>query len=178
MSLPHVLLGLLSDRPSTGYDLARSLERDLAPLWRAEISQIYPALARLRRAGFILLRVLGPRHGPRRNLYRITAAGRRELRRWLVEPAPPPSSKDEGLSRIAFLDALPPSERRPLLARYERSIAEEVRRLKESPPLEGSLREARRGAIERLEATRRWVRGLGAEAVPPAAATPGGIKRK
>ncbi|HEY6148347.1 MAG TPA: hypothetical protein VIZ69_11635, partial [Thermoanaerobaculia bacterium] len=62
--------------------------------------------------------------------------------------------------------------------RYERSIAEEVRRLKESPPLEGSLREARRGAIERLEATRRWVRGVGAEGLPPGAAPPGGSKRK
>jgi PadR family transcriptional regulator, regulatory protein AphA len=173
-----VLLGLLFDRPSTGYDLARSLESDLAPLWRAEISQIYPTLARLRRAGFVLLRVLGPRHGPRRNLYRITAAGRRELRRWLIEPSPPPSSKDEGLTRIAFLDALPPSERRPLLARYERSIAEEVRRLRESSQLSGSLREARRGAIERLEATRRWVRAVGAEPVSGTAATPGGIKRK
>ena len=178
MSLPHVLLGLLSERPNTGYDLARSLERDLAPLWRAEISQIYPTLARLRRAGFILMRVLGPRHGPRRNLYRITAAGRRELRRWLVEPSPPPSSKDEGLTRIAFLDALPAPERRAVLTRYERSIAEETKRLKEESPPSGSLREARRGAIERLEATRRWVRGLTAEpAHPSPPAHPAG-KRK
>ena len=172
MSLPHVLLGLLWTSPSTGYDLARSLDEDIAPLWRAEISQIYPSLARLRRAGFVLLRVLGPRRGPRRNLYRITAAGRRELKRWLSEPSPPPSSKDEGLTRIAFLEALPAPERRAFLARYERTIAEEIRRLRDSAPPDGFLREARRGAIERLEATRRWVRALAGEspAVPPAAA--------
>lgn len=166
MSLPHVLLGLLEQGPSTGYDLGKSLERDVAPLWRAEISQIYPALARLRRAGFILLRVLGPRRGPRRNLYRITATGRRELRRWLAEPSPPPSSKDEGLTRIAFLGALPPLERRSLLGRYERSIAEEIRRLRQTAPDAGYLREGRRGAIERLEATRRWVRSLATEGSP------------
>ena len=167
MSLPHVLLGLLWEGPSTGYDLARSLDRDVEPLWRSEISQIYPALARLRRAGFVVLRVLGPRRGPRRNLYRITAAGRRELKRWLSEPAPPPSSKDEGLTRIAFFDALPTAERRPILARYERSIAEEIRRLRTSPLPSGFRREGRRGAIERLEATRRWVRGLAAEPSGP-----------
>ena len=122
----------------------------------------------------MLLRVLGPRHGPRRNLYRITAAGRR----WLVEPSAPPSSKDEGLTRVAFLDALPASERRPLLSRYERAIAEEVRRLKESSPPSGSLREARRGAIERLEATRRWVRSVAAEPAAPPAAGSGAVKRK
>lgn len=171
MSLPHVLLGLLSHRPSTGYDLARDLERDVAPLWRSEYSQIYPALARLRRAGFVLLRVLGPRRGPRRNLYRITAAGRRELRRWLLEPPPPPSSKDEGLARIAFSDVLAGPDRRAILARYERTISDEIRRLRESPPLSGSLREGRIGAIERLEATRRWVRALGPESsAGPAAA--------
>ena len=175
MSLPHVLLGLLSDHPSTGYDLARSLDEDVAPLWRAEISQIYPALARLRRAGFVLLRVLGPRHGPRRNLFRITAAGRRELRRWLSEPPAPPSSKDEGLTRIAFLDALPSAERRPHLARYERTIAEEIRRLKGTSPAGGFLKEGRRGAIERLEATRRWVRSIAADpASSTIATTPAG----
>ena len=178
MSLPHVLLGLLVDRPSTGYDLARSLGKDLAPLWRAEISQIYPTLARLRRAGFILLRVLGPRHGPRRNLYRITAAGRRELRRWVVEPFPPPSSKDEGLTRIAFLDALPAPERKAVLTRYERSIAEETKRLREASPPFGSLGQARRGAIERLEATRRWVRAISAEPAHPTPPAHAASKRK
>ncbi|MDQ2871108.1 MAG: PadR family transcriptional regulator [Acidobacteriota bacterium] len=179
MSLPHVLLGLLWTSPSTGYDLARSLDEDVAPLWRAEISQIYPALARLRRAGFILLRVLGPRRGPRRNLYRITAAGRRELKRWLSEPSPAPSSKDEGLTRIAFLEALPPAERRALLARYERTIAEEIRRLRDTAPPDGFLREARRGAIERLEATRRWVRGLAGESTAvPATALPASPQKK
>jgi PadR family transcriptional regulator AphA len=180
MSLPHVLLGLLRDRPSTGYDLARSLEQDVAPLWRAEVSQIYPALARLRRAEFVLLRVLGPRRGPRRNLYRITAAGRRELKRWLSEPPVPPSSKDEGLTRIAFLDTLPPPERRTILARYEKSIGDEIRRLRETAPAPGFLREGRRGAIERLDATRRWVRSLaseGASGMDSPASVPIGKKR-
>src|SRR5512143_3426100 len=112
MSLPHVLLGLLRDAPRTGYDLARAIREEIEPVWRAEFSQIYPELARLRRAGFVLLRVLGPRKGPRRNLYRITAAGRRELRRWLAEPAAAPRVKDEGLARVAFLDSLTAAERR------------------------------------------------------------------
>src|SRR5512137_252402 len=114
MPLPHVLLGLLNQEPRTGYDLERALREDLDAVWRAEFSQIYPALARLRRAGFIHLKVLGPRRGPRRNQYRVTAAGRRELRRWLAGTVPP-RGKDEGLARVAFLDALPSAERRAAL---------------------------------------------------------------
>ncbi|MGH9368793.1 MAG: PadR family transcriptional regulator [Thermoanaerobaculia bacterium] len=171
MSLPHVLLGLLCEKPGTGYDLSRALDTQLAPLWRAEISQIYPALARLRRAGFVLLRVLGPHRGPRRNLYRITAAGRRELRRWLGEPPPPPRAKDEGLARLAFLEVLTLEERRRAILQYDRALAEEVRRLKSGAPLPQFRREARRVVVERLEATRRSLRLLLAMAgTPPGAA--------
>ena len=175
MSLSHVLLGLLSDGPSTGYDLARTLDSELSPHWRAEISQIYPELARLRRAGYVLLRVLGPRRGPRRNLYRITAAGRRELRRWLAEAPPPPRCRDEGMVRMAFLGVLPPEERRAAILAYDRTLAEEARRLSTGEELSPVRRDVRRGAVERLEATRKWLRTVGASTRtgPPAGARTG-----
>jgi len=155
VSLPHVLLGLLSLEAHTGYELAQIIERDLAPAWRAEFSQIYPALAGMRRAGFVLLRVLGPRRGPRRNLYRITAAGRRELRRWLSEPFSLRGVRDEALARFALLDALEPPERRLAALRYERALVEEIRRLRGLPPPPGFRGRSRRIVIERLEASRR-----------------------
>lgn len=163
MSLPHVLLGLLADAPSTGYDLARAIHEELDPVWRAELSQIYPALGRLRRAGYVVLRVLGPHRGPRRNLYRVTAAGRRELRRWVAEPGPAPRAKDEALSRIAFLDQLPPPERRAAILGQEVAIAEEIRRLRAGRVPRGYRSHARRGAVERLESVRRFLRALAAE---------------
>jgi DNA-binding PadR family transcriptional regulator len=178
MSLPHILLGLLNEKPRTGYDLARAIEVEVAPLWRAELSQIYPALARLRRAGFVLLRVLGPERGPRRNLYRITAAGRRELRRWIAEPAAPPRAKDEGLARLAFLEALSLEERRRAILQYDRTLAEEIRRLKAGAPLPQFRREARRIALERLESTRRSLRILAAVAGTPPSAYPSRVEEK
>ncbi len=129
-------------------------------MWRSEISQIYPALARLRRGGFVVLRVLGPRRGPHRNLYRATAAGRRELRRWLLEPPPAPRGRDDGLARIAFLDSLTPPERRQVLRGYEKVLADEIGRLRESREPDGFRREARAGAVEKLEGARRWARSL------------------
>jgi DNA-binding PadR family transcriptional regulator len=161
MSLPHVLLGLLAVESRTGYELERAVREDLDPIWRAEYSQIYPTLARLRREGFVFLRVLGPRRGPRRNLYRITAAGRRELRRWVAGqlPAPPPD-RDGTLARIAFLDALEPSYRPETLLAEEQRVSKEIARLRSAPVPRGFRREARRGVVERLEATRRWIRSL------------------
>jgi len=163
VSLPHVLLGLLAEAPSTGYDLARAIQEEMDPVWRAELSQIYPALGRRRRAGYVVLRVLGPRRGPRRNFYRVTAAGRRELRRWVAEPAPAPRAKDEGLARLAFLDQLPPPERLAVVLRQEAVIADEIRRLRAGRVPRGYRSRARRGAVERLESARRFLRALAAE---------------
>ncbi len=151
MSLSHVLLGLLIDQPATGYDLERMMRTELDPIWRAEFSQIYPELARLRRAGHVVLRVLGPRWGPRRNRYRITAAG---------------------------LDALPPADRREALSRHDRAIAEEISRLRAEPAPRGFRREARRGAVEKLEAMRRWLKTLSHPALSAGLPTLAAPKKK
>ena len=171
MSLPHGLLGLLVDGPATGYELARRIESELSPIWRAEISQIYPALDGMRHSGFVRRRVLGPARGPRRHQYRITAAGRRELKRWIASPPPAPRGKDEGLLRLAFLDSLTLEERRLAILQYDRAIAEEVRKLKAAGPLPHFRRETRRVAVERLEATRRAVKLLLASAGTPVGAS-------
>jgi len=170
VSLPHVLLGLLDGQPRTGYDLARVIQQEVAPVWKAEISQIYPALARLRREGYVVLRVLGPRRGPHRNLYRVTAAGRRELRRWLLESPPPPRGRDDGLARIAFLESLAVPERRHVLRAYEKALADEIAWLRAGRQPEGFRHEAREGAVEKLEGARRWARALASR---PSLASPG-----
>ena len=165
MALSHVLLGLLRETPRTGYELARAMRDEVDPAWSAGFSQIYPALARMRRNGWVLLRVLGPRRGPRRNLYRVTAAGRRELQRWLAEPPSPPRGNDEELGPVAFLDALPLPERRRALLAAEGALAGELARLRGLPVPGGFRSLARRAAIERIDAVRRFLRAGGA--APP-----------
>ena len=178
MSLAHVLLGLLSEEAKTGYELEHAIREELEPIWRAEFSQIYPALARLRRAGFVLLRVLEPRRGPRRHLYRVTAAGRRELRRWVADAPLPPRLKDEGLARIAFLDVLAVAQRLPALAVQEEVVAREIRRLRSARMPPGFRGKARRAALDRLETARRWIRQLSQEAKTPDPAAAATSKRR
>jgi DNA-binding PadR family transcriptional regulator len=158
VSLPHLLLGLLAEEPRTGYELERALNEELDPVWRAGFSQIYPALARMRREGWVLLRVLGPRRGPPRLLYRATAAGRRELRRWLEEAAELPRRNDAALARLALADTLDPAGRRRLLRSLDDAASAEIARLRALPPAAGARGVARRAAVEELEALRRVVR--------------------
>jgi DNA-binding PadR family transcriptional regulator len=113
-TLGHALLGLLTQAPATGYDLARRLRRPVGYFWTAGHSQIYPELARLEAAGLVQHRVVdgaGPRETKR---YRITAAGRRALRSWLRATTPDVDDR-EILLRVYLLWALPPAEAVPVV---------------------------------------------------------------
>jgi DNA-binding PadR family transcriptional regulator len=89
MSVPHVLLGLLEDRPRHGYDLKREYDERFASTRPLQFGQVYATLARLLRDGLVDIEALEAGGGPDRKLYAITAAGVTDLERWLREPVTP-----------------------------------------------------------------------------------------
>jgi PadR family transcriptional regulator, regulatory protein AphA len=114
MSLRHAVLGLLEIEPATGYDLAQRFEKSLANAWHAGHSQIYPELTRLEEAG--MAEVVG--HGPRRSrTWAITALGREELRRWMLETEPNRSQRSETGLRWFLVSLLDPADQRAVLER-------------------------------------------------------------
>lgn len=132
MSLRHAVLGLLARRPSTGYELTRTFDRSLRTSWNARHSQIYPELAKLRAAGLVEVVARGAR---RSTTYGITAAGREELRRWLVEAPPDRSQRNESGLRLFLTPLLDPGDQttayRRDLAQVEQDLAdlEQLQRL-------------------------------------------------
>jgi PadR family transcriptional regulator, regulatory protein AphA len=79
------VLGLIAFGERSGYDLARLAENSVAHLWTPSQSQIYKTLPRLVAWG-LARRTEIEQHGrPDKSLYKITADGRKTLRRWLDE---------------------------------------------------------------------------------------------
>ena len=99
-TLGHALLGLLAERPRTGYGLLKHFEQSLAYAWPASHSQIYPELAKLLAAGLIREGETLPRGG---RPYEITPAGLDEVRRWLRETEPSRTVRSEATLRLFFL---------------------------------------------------------------------------
>jgi DNA-binding PadR family transcriptional regulator len=128
MSLSHVLLGLLARGPASGWDLGSRLSEDPALGWNAELAQIYPALRRLLRGGFVALRRRRSPKGPPRREYRLTAAGRREFREWLTEPLEVPKPHSAALARLAFLEKISPETRLASLRLYRALLSDELTR--------------------------------------------------
>jgi PadR family transcriptional regulator, regulatory protein PadR len=75
--LSLLLLRLLADRESYGYEVVQRLQQ-LGLSGIAEGS-VYPALARLERESRVQSRLIASRSGPARKYYRPTPAGRRAL---------------------------------------------------------------------------------------------------
>lgn len=99
MSLDHILLGLARE-PCSGYDLKAVFDQSLSYFWPADQSQIYRTLKRLTAKGLLRDRIQESDKGPDRRVYSLTAAGRRELRRWLASG---PSFGDERFTYTAQL---------------------------------------------------------------------------
>jgi DNA-binding PadR family transcriptional regulator len=114
MSLRHALLGLLAERPRTGYALLKHFEGSIDYVWTARHSQIYPELARLQDEGLIRQSASGPR---RSKTYEITEAGLDEVRRWLRGTEPDRTVRSDPLLRVFLLWLLEPDEREAFLRR-------------------------------------------------------------
>jgi DNA-binding PadR family transcriptional regulator len=81
----YALLGLLALRPWSTYELAHQVQRSLRGLWPVAERQLYEQPKALVAHG--LATASREKTGARpRTVYRITPAGRRELRRWLRAP--------------------------------------------------------------------------------------------
>src|SRR5262252_2930036 len=85
VSLRHALLGVLKDRPLTGYDLVRYFQGTLGFLWSAPQSQIYPELRRMEAAGLVTATVKPRGQRAQKRIYSVTDAGMAELRRWATD---------------------------------------------------------------------------------------------
>jgi PadR family transcriptional regulator, regulatory protein AphA len=132
-STAYVILGLLRKGPKSGYEIKSVVDRSTRFFWAASYGQIYPELRRLSEAGLIE-GTSTPQGGRKRTVYRLTAEGRRELRRWLdVEPEVF-EFRDEALLKLFFSGAKPDAARNAIRAR--RAHHEEMlEQLKEVEPL-------------------------------------------
>jgi PadR family transcriptional regulator AphA len=100
----YVILGMLGWRPMTGYEIKTIVDRSTRFFWTASYGQIYPELRKLAADGLIEGEA-SPQGGRRRNVYRLTPAGRRELQGWLGVDADAFELRDEGLLKLFFADA-------------------------------------------------------------------------
>jgi DNA-binding PadR family transcriptional regulator len=128
VSLRIAALGLLAQRPASGYDLLKQFEQAMANVWPATQSQLYGELNKLADTGLIEVTDIGPRG---RKEYRITPEGRAELRRWVANPQDDPPYRNAPLLRVFLLGAVGPDQAREHMAAVAGHADAEIKRLEE-----------------------------------------------
>ncbi len=125
MSLDHAILGFLSFKPMSGYDLKKTFDRSVQHFWPANQSQIYRTLARLEDKGFIMHDVI-EREGPLDiKQYHITPSGEGELKHWLATPLPDNDFREPFLIQIYFGGKLTDQELLTIIADQESKLEEQ-----------------------------------------------------
>src|SRR5215469_1280166 len=133
VALGDAILVCLTERPMTGYELAKTFDSSIGFFWKADHQQIYRELTRLRERGHVQAREVVQTGKPNKLVYTLTAEGRAALRHWAARPSSPPSIKDDMLVRLCALDSVDMDpmradlmarleHHRDRLARYERVL--------------------------------------------------------
>jgi PadR family transcriptional regulator AphA len=102
-TVSYGILGLLELRPHTAYELAGQFRRS-GTFWASAESVVYNEPKTLVAHG-LATAAEETAGGRRRTRYSITADGRRELRRWLADPAVEPQFQFDAMMKVLFSDA-------------------------------------------------------------------------
>jgi DNA-binding PadR family transcriptional regulator len=100
----YAVLGLLSIRSWSSYELTQQMDRSLGRIWPRAVSKLYEEPKKLVEHG--LARAATKQNGQRtRTEYSITAKGRRALAAWLAEPGQGPVLEFEQLLKVFFAES-------------------------------------------------------------------------
>jgi DNA-binding PadR family transcriptional regulator len=126
MALEHAILVSLSEQPASGLELTRRFDRSLGFFWSATHQQIYRVLARMDADGWVRAKHVAQQGRPDKKVYAVSAAGRRELARWVGTPTPMEQFRSEVAVKLRGASY---GERADVLAQMREHRADHAARL-------------------------------------------------
>ena len=160
----YVVLGLVAEQPTTGYDLDAFAEGSIGQFFPLTRSHLYSELDRLCRLGLLDVTEVEAERFATKRVYEINEQGREVLDAWLDETAlAPERQRNLFLVRVFFGDRMSPTRIEELLDAYEQAsrgwrdqLAELVDNLAERP--ESTFRRATAMyGVAQMEARLGWI---------------------
>ena len=105
-SSKFAILGALSLKPASGYDIKRFVASSIGHFWNESYGSIYPILKKLAREKLIQAQK-GPQNGRDRVVYAVTQPGEKALREWLSSPPRAEPFRSEILLKLFFARRAP-----------------------------------------------------------------------
>lgn len=102
MNSQDVILGLLLNRPRSGYEIKSAFEAPLAYFFDASFGTIYPTLAKLEKLGYIEKESIIQDNRPNKNVYSITESGRERFLEYMNSPLDTETYRSDFMVRLFF----------------------------------------------------------------------------
>lgn len=106
MALAEAILVCLTERPMTGYELAKTFDSSIGFFWRASHQQIYRELQQLRVEGLVDSKDVIQTDRPNKTIYTITKKGFDHIRAWSRDLSDRPPIRDNMLLKLYALDKI------------------------------------------------------------------------
>jgi PadR family transcriptional regulator, regulatory protein AphA len=125
----YALLGALSVFPMSGYDLKKWITECTGPFWAESSGRIYPCLKELLKEKLVVCDESKGQGKRQRKLYKITAAGLKVLKTWLLEPAEQPVLRNEFRLKIFYGKQLSKADLLKHIKRQQDKMQKDLARL-------------------------------------------------
>lgn len=116
MSYKYLVLGLLAERPMSGYDIKKHVKTVLGAITSASYGTLYPTLHKLLADGDVDMQEVPQQGRPSKKVYYLTDQGRVDLKKWLHQPAVADQVKREFLLKLYLAKRLDDADIKPILA--------------------------------------------------------------
>lgn len=122
MAIKYAILGLLSWKPFSGYELRKFFSESVALYWSGNSNQVYPTLVTLHQEGLVQAETKQQGKYPPSKVYSLTPAGMEALKDWVASDPSVPQTRNTFLTQLAWADLLNEAELTSLLDRYEHEL--------------------------------------------------------
>jgi len=126
ITIEFTILGLLSVRPMTGYDIKKMITGSSVLYWSGNNNQVYTSLGKLHQKEWVTQEIELRTTGPSRKIYSISKKGQEELKKTLLSEPEFPQLIHPFLIQLAWADQLDEDEISTLLAKYEEEMQLQV----------------------------------------------------
>ena len=107
MKSDDVVLGILLESPSTGYEIKQKFETVFSNFYNASFGSIYPILHKLVTHKIVYVKLVRQEGKPDKKIYSITEKGIESFQNYLRTEVEPRKTKWDFMVRMYFADGLP-----------------------------------------------------------------------
>jgi PadR family transcriptional regulator, regulatory protein AphA len=122
MNIKYVILGFLSEKSLTGYDLKKMITDSPVSYWSGNNNQIYTTLVTLHKENLVTREIHQQELLPAKKIYTITKLGLEELNKWILSEPELPQYRNSFLLQLTWTEKIKMKQLIELIDKYENEI--------------------------------------------------------